>query len=72
MIEKDKYYVNRHTIGPYHVYLALEDAEEVDDLIKVIDLTIDKTTYIQSKNVFEVDVANIDKEYLDIANKYLH
>ena len=71
MIEKGKYYVNRFSVGRYHVYLALEDAEEMDTLTKAIDLTDNGRTYIQSEHVFEVEPESVDKEYLKVAEKYV-
>lgn len=71
LIEKNSFYVNRYTVGKYHVYLALEDAEEMNELIKVIDLTNDSVTYIQSEFVYEVEEEKIEQEYLDVAKKYL-
>lgn len=71
MIERMKYYVNRVTVGPYHVYLALEDANESDELIQVLDLTSNSKTFIMSKNVYEVDTANIEDDFLQVANSFI-
>ncbi|MCM3113610.1 hypothetical protein [Lederbergia lenta] len=70
MIEKHKYYTNRFTAGMYHLYYALEDSEELNDLTKVVDLTNRSITYIQREHVIEVEPDNIDEEYLEVAKAY--
>lgn len=69
LICKDELYINRHSVGPFKVYLALEDAQSVNDIVKVIDLDSDTAVFLTSLTVSTFE-GNLDSELLDVAIKY--
>lgn len=69
LICKDELYTDSHSVGPFKVYLALEDAKYVDDIVKVIDLVSDTKMSLTSQTVIAVE-GTLDSELLDIAKKY--
>lgn len=71
LICKDKLYIDSHSIGPFKVYMALEDAENVTNIVKVVDLTRDAYVYLTSEAVIPFN-GNLDDELREVANKYNH
>lgn len=69
LIEKGELYTDKHSVGPFRVYLALEDAESADDIVKVVDLTRDANVYLTSKTVISFE-GELDEELRELANKY--
>lgn len=68
-IRKDELYINRHSVGPFKVYLALEDAVSADNLVKVVDLTRNAYVYLSSSTVLPFE-GKLDEELIEIAVKY--
>lgn len=69
LICKDELYTERHSVGPFKVYLALEDAQNVNDIVKVIDLVSETVVYLTSRTVITFE-GNLERELLDVAIKY--
>ncbi|WP_427110857.1 hypothetical protein [Lysinibacillus xylanilyticus] len=69
LIEKGELYTDRHSVGPFKVYLALEDAESADDIVKVVDLTRDANVYLTSETVIPFE-SELDEKLREVANKY--
>lgn len=69
LICEGELYINRHSVGPFKVYLALETAENVDDIVKVIDLDSDTNVFLTSKTVMKFE-GNLESELLDVAKRY--
>ena len=69
LIEKGELYTDKHSVGPFHVYMALEDAESADDIVKVVDLTRDAYVYLTSETVIPFE-GELDEELREVANKY--
>ncbi len=68
-IRKEELYIDRNSVGPYKVYLALEDAGSINEIVKVVDLTRDENVYLTSKTV-KPFVGKIDSELIEVAKKY--
>ncbi|MGE7843593.1 hypothetical protein ACQKNX_22790 [Lysinibacillus sp. NPDC093712] len=68
-IRKDQLYIDRNSVGPFKVYLALENAENADDIVKVIELVGDSIVYLTSKTVIAFE-GNLEKDLLAVAMKY--
>lgn len=71
LISEGELYIDRHSVGPFKVYLALEDAKNVDSIVKVIDLVSDTKAFLTSRTVITFE-GNLEKELLDVAKKYMH
>lgn len=69
LILEGELYINKHSVGPFKLYLALESANDYDEVIKVVDLTQDKFTYVASHTVQEY-IGSLDDEQMEIAKKY--
>jgi len=69
LISEGELYTDRHTVGPFKVYLALEDAQNVNDIVKVIDLVSDTTVFLTSSTVTLFE-GNLERELLDVAKQY--
>ena len=69
LICKDELYTDRHSVGPFKVYLAREDAQDVNDIVKVIDLVSDTAVFLTSGTVIAFE-GNLESELLDVAIKY--
>lgn len=69
LISEGELYTDSHSVGPFKVYLALEDTKYVDDIVKVIDLVSDTQVYLTSSTVNKFE-GNLDMELLDVARKY--
>lgn len=70
LIEKGELYTDRHSVGPFRVYLALEDAESANGIVKVVDLTRDANVYLTSKTVISFE-GRLDEELREVADKYM-
>lgn len=69
LICKGKLYIDSHSVGLFKVYLALEDAVSVSNLVKVVDLTQDANVYLSSKTVVLFE-GKLDEELIEVAKKY--
>lgn len=69
LIEKGELYTDKHSVGPFKVYMALEDAENDNDIVKLIDLVSDTKVFLTSRTVSKFE-GNLESELLDIAKKY--
>lgn len=69
LISEGELYTDRHTVGPFKVYLALEDAQNVNNIVKVIDLVSDTTVFLTSSTVTLFE-GNLERELLDVAKQY--
>ncbi|UYB50408.1 hypothetical protein OCI51_27620 (plasmid) [Lysinibacillus capsici] len=69
LIEKRELYTDKHSVGPFKVYMALEDAENDNDIVKLIDLISDTKVFLTSRTVSKFE-GNLESELLDIAKKY--
>ncbi len=69
LISEGELYTDSHSVGPFKVYLALEDAKYVDHIVKVIDLVSDTKVFLKSKTVSKFE-GNLDRELIDVAKKY--
>jgi len=69
LIEKGELYTDRNSVGSFKVYLALEDAESADDIVKVVDLTRDANVYLSSVTVIPFE-GKLDEELIEVAEKY--
>lgn|GEM_PF-4032752 len=69
LIRKDNLYINRHSVGHFKVYLALEDAVSANKLVKVVDLTRDANVYLSSTTVLPFE-GKLDEELIEFAKKY--
>lgn len=69
-IEKGELYTDKHSVGPFKVYLALENAESHSNIVKVVDLTRDVDVYLTSKTVTPFE-GELDEEMRVVANKYM-
>ncbi|MDD1505830.1 hypothetical protein PVA17_24250 [Lysinibacillus sp. CNPSo 3705] len=69
LICKDELYTDRHSVGAFKVYLALEDAQNVNDIVKVIELVSDTAVFLTSKTVITFE-SNLESELLDVVIKY--
>lgn len=69
LISEGELYTDSHSIGPFKVYLALEDAKYVDNIVKVIDLVSDSKVFLSSRTAIPFD-GNLDSELLEVAKKY--
>jgi len=69
LICEGELYTEKHSVGLFKVYLALEDAENRKDIVKVVDLVQHAPVYLTSETVipFEDD---LEKELLFLAEKY--
>ncbi|WP_369355869.1 hypothetical protein [Lysinibacillus capsici] len=72
LITEGNLYIDRHSVGQFHLYLALESAEEIDESVKVIDLTKDAPVYLSSQTVLEYwgVFEKLDDELKATAEKY--
>ncbi|WP_337983426.1 hypothetical protein [Lysinibacillus sp. C5.1] len=62
-------YTDRHSVGPFKVYLALEDAEKVDDIVTVVDLVSDYKVHLTSETVVAFE-GKLDREMRNVAKGY--
>lgn len=69
LICEGELYTEKHSVGPFKVYLALEDAQNVNDIVKVIDLVSDTAVFLTSGTVITFE-GNLERELLDVAIKY--
>lgn len=69
LICEGELYVDTTTIGPYKVYLALENASHIGNVVKVIELVSDTTMFLTSKSVKKFE-GILDSELLDAVKKY--
>ncbi|MGY3188731.1 hypothetical protein [Lysinibacillus sp. TE18511] len=69
LIEKGELYTEKYSVGPFQVYLALEDAESIDDIVKIVDLTRDAYVYLTSGTVIPFG-GELDEELREVADKY--
>lgn len=69
LIRKGELYLERINLGPYKVYLALEDAGSINKIVKVVDLTRDANVYLTSKTVKQF-VGRLDEDLIKVAEKY--
>lgn len=69
LICEGEFYINRHSVGPFKVYLALDSANEIDENIKVVDLTKDTTLFLTSETVIPYE-GTLEGELLNSARKY--
>ncbi|MEB2280210.1 hypothetical protein LAV73_09405 [Lysinibacillus xylanilyticus] len=69
LICKDELYTDIHSVGQFKVYLALEDAQNVNDIVKVIELVSDTAVFLTSRTVITFE-GNLERELLDVAIKY--
>lgn len=69
LIGKGELYTEKHSVGPFRVYLAIEDAESANDIVKVVDLTQDAYIYLTSDTVIPFE-GDLDEELREVANKY--
>lgn len=69
LIRKGELYLERINLGPYKVYLALEDARGINEIVKVVDLTRDAEVYLTSKTVKPFE-GKLDEEIIEVAEKY--
>lgn len=70
LIEKGELYTEKHSVGLFRVYLALENAESTGDIVKVVDLTRDANVYLTSETVIPFE-GRLDEELRAVANKYV-
>lgn len=69
LIEKGELYTEKHSVGPFKVYLALEDAVNLNNLVKVVDLTRDAKVYLSSKTVISFE-GKLDEDLINVTDKY--
>lgn len=69
LICEGELYIERHSVGPFKVYLALEGAINTDDIVKVVDLTRDNNVYLTSNTVISFD-GDLEEELMNVARKY--
>lgn len=69
LILEGELYINKHSVGPFRLYLALESATDENDVIKVVDLTKDEFVYVTGETVQEY-IGSLDDEQMEIAKKY--
>lgn len=69
LICKGDLYIDSHSVGPFKVYLAMEDAVSLSSLVKAVDLTRDANIYLSSETVIPFE-GKLDEELIEVAEKY--
>lgn len=61
--------MDSQSVGMFKVYLALENAASMNNVVKVIDLTKDSNVYLSSKTVVPFE-GKLDDELIEVAERY--
>lgn len=69
LIQEGELYIDRHSVGQFKVYLAMEDAVSLSSLVKAVDLTRDANIYLSSETVVPFE-GKLDEELIEVAEKY--
>lgn len=69
LICEGELYTEKHSVGPFKVYLALEDAKNSKDIVKVVDLVRNAPVYLTSETVISFE-DDLEKELMILAEKY--